>query len=244
MFRKVWFTAASLVILLGLVTGVAFAQAGDIDHGKQLWAQKLCKSCHGPNGEGLYAGPRAGDGKSLEAWIAQVRTPRANMPHFNDVQVSDQEIADIWQYMQSLSAPASFKPVTYTPGPHDSAGLVLVNQERCVACHGDYTQTLKFRFVAQNRTVIDAATVIKQLRTPAQNMPSFSATQVSDEQAAQIAAYLQARLDEVRAGSAAPTTLPVSGGAQPISPWPIMLIVVGVAMLGVGALSLMRRKAE
>ena len=243
MFRRLWFACASVLIMLGLIAGVAFAQAGDVDRGKKLWTEvKLCKSCHGANGEGLYAAPRAGDGKSLDQWITQVRTPRANMPHFNDAQVSDQEIADMWEYMQSLPKPASFTPKVYTPGPNDHPGLVLINQKRCVACHGDYAQTLKFRFVAQNRTVIDAATVIKQLRTPAQNMPSFSATQVSDEQAAQIAEYLQTQLDAQLAATKAPTTLPVSGGGQPASPWPIVMIVVGLLMLVVGALPLARRK--
>ena len=149
----------------------------------------------------------------------------------------------MWQYMQSLPKPASFTPKQYTPGSNDSAGLVLVNQKRCVACHGDYAQTLKFRFVAQNRTVIDAATVIKQLRTPAKNMPSFSSAQVSDEQAAQIATYLQKRLDEVRAASPVPSTLPVSGGEQSASPWPIVMLLTGLVMLLAGAVTLVRRKA-
>jgi mono/diheme cytochrome c family protein len=242
MFRKLWFAMASVLIMLGLLTSVAFAQAGDVDRGKQLWAEvKLCKNCHGANGEGLYAAPRAGDGMSLDAWIKQVRTPRANMPAFNDAQVSDQEIADMWEYMQTLSKPASFTPKQYTAGPNDHPGLVLVNQKRCVACHGDYSQTLKFRFVAQNRTVIDAATVIKQLRTPAQNMPAFSAAQVSDEQAAQIAVYLQTRLDEVRA--AAPATLPKSGGESSVSGLSILLLLSGLAMLLLGAFTLVRRKA-
>ncbi|NTU64978.1 MAG: cytochrome c, partial [Chloroflexi bacterium] len=61
MFRKVWFSVASVLIMLGLLTGVAFAQAGDVDRGKQLWAEaKLCKNCHGLNGVGGLAGPRAG----------------------------------------------------------------------------------------------------------------------------------------------------------------------------------------
>lgn len=240
MLRRLWFAFASVLIMLGLITGVAFAQAGDVDRGKKLWAEvKLCRNCHGANGEGLYAAPRAGDGKSLDAWITQVRTPRANMPHFSDAQVSDQEIADMWEYMQTLPKPASFTPKQYTPGANDHPGLVLFNQKRCVACHGDFMQTLKFRFVAQNRTVIDAATVIKQLRTPANGMPAFSTEQVSDEQAAQIAAYLQTQLDAAKA----PTTLPVSGSERPASPWPIVMIVIGLVMLGVGALPIARRKA-
>ena len=103
---------------------------------------------------------------------------------------------------------------------------------------------LKFRFVAQNCTTIDAATVIKQLRTPAKNMPSFAAAQVTDEQAAQIATYLQVRLDEVRASSgAAPTTLPVTGGERPFSPWPLVLMIAGAIMLAIGLATRAWRKA-
>ena len=244
MLRKIWLAVGTLLVALGMVTSIAYADAGDPARGKHLWAEvKLCKNCHGLYGEGAYAGPRAGDGKSLEAWIKQVRTPRANMPRFNDVQVSDQEIADMWEYMQTLSKPTSFTPKTYTPKPGDSAGLILVQQKRCVACHGDYSQMLKFRFVAQNRTVIDAATVIKQLRTPAKNMPAFSAAQVSDEEAAKIAAYLQVRLNEVSAASAPPTTLPVSGGEQPASAWPVALMIAGASMLVTGLAVRTRRRA-
>jgi mono/diheme cytochrome c family protein len=238
-----WFAVASLLVMLGLFTSSAYAQAGDVARGQQLWQdEKLCKNCHGGNGEGLYAAPRAGDGKSLEDWIDQVRTPRANMPYFSDVQVSDQEIADMWEYMQTLPKPASFTPKQYTPGPNDHPGLVLVNQKRCVACHGDYTQTLTFRFVMQNRDVIDAATVIKQLRTPAQHMPAYSVEQVSDEEAADIADYLQIRLNEVSAAPA-PSTLPVTGSESAVSTWPLIMMLFGLAMLGIGALSQVRHKA-
>jgi len=234
-----------LLVALGLITGIAFAEAGDPVRGQHLWADvKQCKNCHGLQGEGGYAGPRAGDGKSLADWIKQVRTPRANMPYYNDVQVSDQEIADMWEYMQTLSKPGRFTPIVYTPAPGDSPGLVLVHQKRCVACHGDFTPVLKFRFVAKNRTTIDAATVIKQLRTPAQNMPAFTVAQVTDEQAAQIATYLQVRLDEVSASSgSAPTTLPVAGGERPFSPWPLVLMTAGAIMLATGLITLTRRKA-
>ena len=245
MLRKMWLVVGMLLVALGLVTSLAYADAGDPVRGQHLWADvKLCKNCHGLQGEGAYAGPRAGDGKSLADWIIQVRTPRANMPHFNDAQVSDQEIADMWEYMQTLAKPTSFTPKTYTPGPGDSEGLVLVNQKRCVACHGDFTPVLKFRFVAQNRTTIDAATVIKQLRTPGNSMPSFAAAQVTDEQAAQIAAYLQVRLDEVSATSgSAPTTLPVAGAERPFSPWPLVLMIVGGIMLAIGLAARAWRKA-
>ncbi len=245
MLRKVWYGAAVVVIMLGMLTGVASADVGDAGRGKVLWEAKLCKNCHGANGEGAYAGPRDGDGLSAEQWLTQVRTPRANMPAFNDVQVSDQEVADMWTYLQTLPKPTSFTPTQFPLSANASEGEKLLAQKRCVACHGDYTSTLRFRFVNQGRTTIDAAAVIKQLRTPAQNMPMFSAAQVTDEQAAQIAAYLQTRLEAVAAGAAttAPSTLPVSGGEQAASPLPLMLVLLGVVMLGAGVLSKSKRAA-
>lgn len=255
MLRKAWYVIGVVMIMLGLMTSVASADAGDAARGQHLWQDvKLCKNCHGLNGEGAYAGPRAGDGKSADDWLKQVRSPRANMPHFSDVQVSDQEVADMWTYMQTLPKPAAFTPKQFPLSANASAGEKLVAEKRCVACHGDYSGTLKFRFVAQGRKTIDTATVLKQLRTPAQNMPMFSATQVTDEQAAQIAAYLQTRLDAVAAGSAtsttaasgtaaAPNTLPVSGGEQPATPMPLVLVLIGVAMLGAGVLSKSKRAA-
>lgn len=245
MLRKIWYGVAVVMIMLGMVTSVASADVGDAARGKALWEAKLCKNCHGANGEGAFAGPRAGDGLSPDQWLNQVRSPRANMPAFNDVQVSNQEVADMWTYIQTLPKPASFAPKQFPLSANASAGEQLVAQKRCVACHGDYSGTLRFRFVSQGRTTIDAATVIKQLRTPAQNMPMFSTTQVTDEQAAQIAAYLQTRLDAVAAGStaAAPNTLPVSGGSQSASPLPWVLVLIGLAMLGAGVLSKSKRAA-
>ena len=240
MLRKAWYAAAVVMIMLGMMTGVASADVGDAARGKALWEAKLCKNCHGANGEGAYAGPRDGDGLSADQWLTQVRTPRANMPAFNDVQVSNQEVADMWTYMQTLPKPTSFTPKQFPLSANASEGEKLVAQKRCVACHGDFSGTLKFRFVTPGRTTIDTATVLKQLRTPAQNMPVFSATQVTDEQAAQIAEYLQTRLNSVAAAgttAAAPNTLPVSGGEQAASSVPLLLVVIGVAMLGAGVLS-------
>lgn len=236
MFRKIWFATAITLVLAGLLSGAVFAQTtGDATRGQQIWEQALCKNCHGANGEGAFAAPRAGDGKTAEEWINQVRSPRANMPAFSEAQVSDQSVADMHAYMQTMSAPASFAPKQF-PLPADAhPGLTLMAQKRCVACHGDGTQFVQMRFVSQGRT-ITADAVIKQLRTPAQFMPMFSTAQVTDEQAAQIADYLKSLT------TAAPTALPKAGGESLVSGWSILLLLAGVAMLLIGALTTVRRE--
>ena len=247
MLRKVFAISVFLVVVLALMTGAALAQdGGDPVKGKTLWEANACKSCHGPNGEGKYAGPRAGDGKTAADWIKQARTPRQNMPTFDVVHVSDADITDMWAYMQTLPKPASFTPVSYTPAANDLPGKVLFNQKRCVACHGaDPSGFIKTRFTDKGRTVT-AADVIKQLRTPFQRMPMFSTTQVSDAEAGQIADYyrsLQPATVSAAAAPAAPAapapaakpaTLPTAGGQSPWAALPWVLIAVGVAMLGVG----------
>lgn len=235
MFRKVWFATAVALVLLGLVSGAVLAQTtGDATRGQQIWQQAGCQSCHGANGEGGFAAPRAGDGLTAEEWINQVRSPRANMPTFSEAQISDQAIADMHAYMQTLSAPASFAPKQF-PLPADAhPGLTLMAQKRCVACHGDGAQFVQLRFVSQGRAVTTDA-VIKQLRTPAEFMPMFDTTQVSDEQAGQIADYLKSLT------TAAPTTLPKSGEESPVTGWSIVMLLAGAAMLLIGTLTARRR---
>ena len=176
---------------------------------KLQWAARNCKSCHGDNGEGKYAGPRAGDGLAYDVWIKQVHTPRANMPAFSTAQISDTVITDMWAYMQTLPKPASFTPVSTTVPAGAPPGHQLTVDKRCVACHGDFKATVKARFVDQNREVTTDA-VLKQLRTPAKNMPMFSATQVTDPQAAQITDYLQAQAVAVKAAAQVTPTTPVT----------------------------------
>ena len=91
----------AVIMLTGLTTSVAFAQ--DPDNGKLLWEeQTACRRCHGPEAEGLWAGPLASSTKTAQEWIDQVRNPRRNMPHFSAEKVSDEMIVDMHAYVSSL----------------------------------------------------------------------------------------------------------------------------------------------
>jgi len=190
---------------------VAGQGSGDAANGKQFWAQRNCKGCHGDNGEGKFAGPRAGDGRSAADWIKQVRTPRANMPAYSTAQISDTVITDMNAYMQTLPKPASLTPMTTTVTASDPAGLQLMAEKRCYACHGNGQGLVKARFVDQNRE-ITTEVLLKQLRTPARFMPSYSATQVTDAQAAQIADYMKTLAAAIKAST--PVT-PTATAATP-----------------------------
>jgi LPXTG-motif cell wall-anchored protein len=235
MMRKALVVGVVLALLTILVAGTALA-AGDAANGKTLWAAKNCKSCHGANGEGKYFLPVAGTTLTADAWLKEVRTPAAAMPAYSTTQVSDQDVADMQAYMQTLTKPASFTPITYTPAPDDLPGKVLYNQKGCVACHtgADPGPFLKARFADKGRTLA-AADVIKQLRTPAANMPMFNPTQVSDAEATQIAEYFQAALAATLAAAApAPTTtLPKTGDQFPVG----QMLLVGLALVGLAGVA-------
>ena len=86
----------------------------------------------------------------------------------------------------------------------------------------------------QNRDVT-ADVVLKQLRTPAKNMPLFNATQVTDAQAGLVADYLKAQVAAVKAAAPAaapapaPAALPKTGGELSL------LALGGLSLLGLGA---------
>ena len=67
MLRKVLVLLAVFALLALMVGSVSAAD--DAVKGKTLWDAKNCKSCHGANGEGKYAGPRAGDTRVAADWV-------------------------------------------------------------------------------------------------------------------------------------------------------------------------------
>lgn len=210
MLKRILVVMIVILVLSALFAMTVAAQGtGDPAAGKTAWAQRACKSCHGDNGEGKYAGPLAGTTRTSAEWITQVHTPRANMPAFTTAQISDTVITDMWAYMKTLTKPASFTPVSTTVPAGALPGHQLTVDKRCVACHGNVQAFVKSRFVDQNREVTTDA-ILKQLRTPARNMPMFSATQVTDPQAAQIADYFKAQAAIVKAAAVVTSTAPVT----------------------------------
>lgn len=78
---------------------------GDPVQGKELYAQH-CARCHGARAEGGQGERLAGTRFSLAEVIQIVRTPRGMMASFTPEELSDQQIAHIYAYLQSLGAEA------------------------------------------------------------------------------------------------------------------------------------------
>jgi mono/diheme cytochrome c family protein len=80
------------------------ATSGRADNGKKIFTKDGCYECHGREGQGAAqgAGPRIGPPQRLiRPFIKYVRQPTGQMPPYTAEVISDQELADIYAYLQS-----------------------------------------------------------------------------------------------------------------------------------------------
>jgi mono/diheme cytochrome c family protein len=211
MRRKALMITLGVLVLFAFTASLALAQTGDPVSGQDLWAQNNCKSCHGANGEGAYAGPRAGDGKTAAEWIAQVRQPRDQMPAYRPDQVTDQVIADMQAYMQTLPKPESFTPTVAATTADDPPGKQLMAQKRCVSCHAGFGEGLvQAAFTDQGRQVTYDA-VHKQVRDPLRRMPIFGESKLSNDEVRQIADFLASYQTQAQATATTSAATPTAG---------------------------------
>src|SRR5579862_7783931 len=77
---------------------------GNSENGKKIFTKDGCYECHGREGQGAAqgAGPRIGPLQlSFEAFTKYVHQPTGQMPPYTSKVISDQELADIYAYLQS-----------------------------------------------------------------------------------------------------------------------------------------------
>jgi mono/diheme cytochrome c family protein len=82
-----------------------------------VYVQIGCSACHGTVGQGASTGPKLAPGPlPYTAFAQQVRQPRQDMPRYAPQFLSDQDLADIYAYLQSIQ-----------PGPPATA-IPLLNR--------------------------------------------------------------------------------------------------------------------
>ena len=98
----VWAEFAVVVSLLG----VQPVFAASAENGKRAYMRVGCWQCHGTVGQGGTAGPRiAPDPLPYEALAAFVRTTNRAMPPYREAVLSNDDLADIYAYLQSIPKP-------------------------------------------------------------------------------------------------------------------------------------------
>ena len=80
---------------------------GNPANGQNLFFSLGCNVCHGDSGEGLVGPTIAMTVVPLDRVILQYREPLEAMTEFTPDQVSDEEIADIYAWLQSVERPAA-----------------------------------------------------------------------------------------------------------------------------------------
>src|SRR6202166_4276543 len=89
------------------------APAGNAENGKRLFNKDGCYQCHGREGQGsVMTGPRiAPDPVPFDFLTRYVRKPTGEMPPYTAKVVSDQELADIYAFLQSRPHPPAAKNI-------------------------------------------------------------------------------------------------------------------------------------
>jgi mono/diheme cytochrome c family protein len=95
------------------------APKGDAANGKRIYLATGCFMCHGRVGQGgAYNGPAPVLAKTempFEGFKGQLRQPAQDMPAYSEGVMSDQQIADIYAFVQSL------------PGRRDPKSIAILN---------------------------------------------------------------------------------------------------------------------
>lgn len=99
-------------VLFGAALIPAVCQSGNSANGQKLFLRDGCYECHGYAGQGGVAGARiAAIGLNAQGLIRYVRAPAGAMPAFTDKVITDQELTDIWAYLQTMPKAKSPKDI-------------------------------------------------------------------------------------------------------------------------------------
>lgn len=101
-------TALAAVVLYALATSAAGAAGTDSGaaHGKALFMQNGCYTCHGTAGQGnRFSGPKiAPNPVPYAVFLRQLRTPANDMPPYAASVLSDADASAIYAYLRSIPA--------------------------------------------------------------------------------------------------------------------------------------------
>ena len=114
--RFILFAAAAVLSTAAFGNAPSFGAAapqGDPAKGEANFKRVGCYQCHGYQGQGGREGPRIAAPVPLAfpALNSFVRTTSGDMPPFTEKVLSNQELVDIYAYLQSIPAPPDHKSI-------------------------------------------------------------------------------------------------------------------------------------
>jgi mono/diheme cytochrome c family protein len=96
----------------GLLLTCGGALAASAEKGKVAHVQHGSWQCHGTEGQGAVTGPKlAPEPMPIETFTNFVRTSNRAMPPYPEAVLSNDELADIHAYLQTIPKPADYKNI-------------------------------------------------------------------------------------------------------------------------------------
>lgn len=197
--RKAFLTAVLIVAaLLALIPDANTQARGDSQNGKKAFEKLGCLRCHGSAGEGMpQTGKEAGSPKiaatklPLRDFLQSVRKPKGQMPPFGTKQASDEELSDVYAFLQS----AGLQPKLELPSSANSKdGEHLYTALGCYECHGYQGQgSVQTGGSRVGPPQIPYSGFVAYIRQPVGQMPPYTSKVLSDAQLADIYVFLQSR---------------------------------------------------
>ncbi|PYU31677.1 MAG: hypothetical protein DMG31_11685 [Acidobacteria bacterium] len=164
--------------------------AGNAQKGKYALSTHMCATCHGPEGQGAVGPAIASPPRPFGDFARYVRQPAGKMPPFTAQAVSDADLADIYAFLQSanLAPPSNLSTLT---GNAQNGNRIYASYG-CYECHGRVgqgSQSTSAPRIGPPALTIDA--FARYIHTPTGNMPPYTSTVVSDQDVADIYAFLK-----------------------------------------------------
>ena len=106
-------TILFVLILLVQTPAPAAAPRGNAENGRTLFTKIGCYECHGREAQGAAAaGPRlAPSPVAYTRFISYIRKPTGEMPPYTLKVVTDQQVADIYAFLQSVPRPPAVQDI-------------------------------------------------------------------------------------------------------------------------------------
>ena len=137
MVKSAFVALVGLLLCAGASAAQTSAPKGNIEDGKKAWGLALrCQNCHGAQAEGGFGPDLAGRGLSFDQFRQAVRQPWGMMLAYQEKQLSDQTLADMYAYTSSL--PKVAQPghtASSRPSRAPLGQVYLVETIGCANCH-------------------------------------------------------------------------------------------------------------
>ena len=154
--------------------------------GPSLLAQYGCVVCHGAEGSGTAAGPSIAAGEqSLPEFIASVRQPLRTMPGYDAQVVPDEDLTRLFAYLEA-------QPTKASEAGRADIGADLYYAYGCYSCHANEAQG-GMHGPRLGPDPITFARFSWYTRHPTRTMPPYSPVVLSDQDMADIYAFVEAQ---------------------------------------------------